>query len=143
MACGTRHFRGTCRFFFRKNCSVLCHVAVPPLPLLCLGTGKGLGAHQERSHWHRESKSASAQLTHCWRPISQVCCFNFVFGSQFFKSSGKKGWQHLKRSQCNARMLGFCNSVPVLLFFNKKLEIKVERHYEHGGFAIKEKNEQR
>lgn len=107
--------------------------------LFCaLGGGQGLGAQQECLHWHGESKSASTKLTHYWSLISQICCFNFVFGSQFFKSSEKKGWQHLELSQCNAKVWDFHKSVPVLLFFNKMLEIKeVERYYEHGGFAIK------
>lgn len=46
-------------------------------------------------------------------------------------------------SQCNARVRDFPNSVLVWLLFSKMLEIKeVERQYGHGGFAIKQNNEQ-
>lgn len=56
-----------------------------PSLFYALGGEKGLGAHQECLHWHGESQSASTKLTHYWRLISRVCCFEFCFRFPVFE----------------------------------------------------------
>lgn len=98
--------------------------------LLCAQGGERARCPPAMLDRHRESKPASAKLTYHWRQISQVCCFAFVFSSQFFRPSGKKGCQHPEWSQYNARVWDFHNSVPVLLLFSKMFETKeVERWF--------------
>lgn len=122
--CGMRDaaFQGNLPIFFHRSCCTLCHAAAQPS--LC----RAWGGERGRCPWGMlagESQAASAELTHYWGLISQVCCFNFVFGSRFLKPSrGKKDGSI--SSQVTV-MPGCSISVIQCLsyyFFNKMLEIK-------------------